>query len=86
MKKNHLKNVWGVTDHHLNTSWDISHNTLQSPQVQISSLEEAMDELRRNKVESTMARLEFSRSMTEMDYSQIGLLRFLVKNEMSQLP
>ena len=73
-------------DHHLNTSWDTSHNTLQSPQVQRSSQEEAMDELRRTKVESTMAQPEFSRSMAEIDYSQVGLPRFLVKNEISQPP
>ena len=62
-------------DHHLNTSWDTSHNTVQSPQVQRSSLEEAMDELRRTQAESTMAQAEFSRSMVNMDYSQVGLSR-----------
>ena len=45
-----------------------------------------MDELRRTQAESTMAQLEFSRSMAEMDYSQVGLPRFLVKNKMSQPP
>ena len=43
-----------------------------------------MDELRRNQAESTMTQLEFSTSMVEMDYSQVGLPRVLVKNEMSQ--
>ena len=37
------------------TSWNTSYNTLQSPQVQRSRLEEAMDELRRTQAESTMA-------------------------------
>ena len=73
-------------DHHLNTSWDTSHHTLQSPQVQRSSLEESMDELGRTQAESTMAQPEFSRSMVKMDCSQVGLPRFLVKNEMNQPP
>ena len=73
-------------DHHSNTSYDRSHNTLQSPQVQRSSLEKAMDELRRTQVESTMAQLEFSISMADMDNSQDGLPRFYVQNEMSQPP
>ena len=73
-------------DHHSNTSWDTSHNTLQSPQVQRSSLEEAMDELRRTQAESTMAQAEFSRSMANMDYSQVGLSRLCVQNEMNQPP
>ena len=73
-------------DHHSNTSWDTSHNTLQSPQVQRSSLEEAMDELRRTQAESTMAQPEFSRSMAKMDYAQVRLPRFLVKNEKRQPP
>ena len=33
-----------------------------------------------------MAQPEFSRSMAEMDYYQVGLHRFFVKNEMSQPP
>ena len=73
-------------DHHLITSWDTSHNTLPSPKVQRSSLEEAMDELRRIQAESIMAQPEFSRTMAKMDYAQVGLPRFLVKNEMSQPP
>ena len=73
-------------DHYSNTSWDTSHKTLQSPQVQRSSLEEAMDELKRTHVESTMARAEFSRSMADMDYSQVGLSRLCVQNELNQPP
>ena len=73
-------------DHHSNTLWDTSHNTLQSPQVQRLSLEEAMDELRRTQVESTMAQTEFSRSMADMDYSQVCLSRLCVQNEMNQPP
>ena len=69
---------------HSITSWYISHNTLQSPQVQRSSLEEAMNELRRTQAKSTMVKPEFSRSIAKMDYSQVGLPRFLVKNEISQ--
>ena len=72
--------------HHPNTSWNISYNTLQSPQVQRSRLEEAMDELRRNQAKSTMAQSEFSRSMAKMDHSQVGLPRFLDPNEISQPP
>ena len=55
--------------YHPNTSWNTSYTTLQSPQVQRSSLEEAMDELRRAQAESTMVQPEFSRSMAEMDLS-----------------
>ena len=72
--------------HHPNTSWNTSYNTLQSPQVQRSSLEEAMDELRRTQAAFTMAQPEFSRSMDEMDYSQVGLPQFLNPNEISQPP
>ena len=43
-----------------------------------------MDELRRAKAESTMTQPEFSRSMVEMDHSQVGLPRFLDPNEISQ--
>ena len=71
-------------DHHSNNSWDTSHNTPQFPQVQRSSLEEAMDELRRTQAESIMAQPEFSKSMAEMDNAQVGLPRFLVKNEKGQ--
>ena len=43
-----------------------------------------MDELRRAQAESTMTQLEFSRSMVEMDHSQVRLPRFLDPNEISQ--
>ena len=66
--------------HHPNTSWNNSYNTLQSPQVQRSSLEEAMDELRRTQAAFTLAEPEFSRSMDEMDYSQVGLPQFFNPN------
>ena len=72
--------------HHPNTSWNTSYNTLQSPQVQRSSLEEAMDELRRTQTTFTMAQPEFSRSMAKMDYSQVGLPQFFYPNEISQPP
>ena len=45
-----------------------------------------MDELRRTQAESTMAQPEFSRSMAEMDHSQVELPRFLDPNEISQPP
>ena len=45
-----------------------------------------MDELRRTQTESTMAQPEFSRSMAEMDHSQVRLPRFLDPNEISQPP
>ena len=72
--------------HHPNTSWNTSYDTLQSPQVQRSSLEEAMDELRRTQAAFTMAQPEFSRSMDEIDYSQVGLPQFFDHNEISQPP
>ena len=52
----------------------------------LSSLEEAMDELRRTQAAFTMAQPEFSRSMDEMDYSQVGLTQFFNPNEISQPP
>ena len=72
--------------HHPNTSWNTSYTIPHTPQVQRSSLEEAMDELRRAQAESTMAQPEFSRSMTEMDHSQVGLPQFFYPNEISQPP
>ena len=72
--------------HHLNTSWNTSYTIPHTPQVQRSSLEEAMDELRRAQAESTMTQPEFSRSMVEMDHSQVGLPRFLDLDEISQPP
>ena len=61
------------------TSWNTSYNTLQSPQVQRSRLEEAMDELRRTQAESTMAQPEFSRSMAEWTTLKLGCLGFLIQ-------
>ena len=72
--------------HHPNTSWNTSYTIPHTPQGQRSSLEEAMDELRRAQAESTMAQPEFSRSLAEMDHSQVGLPRFLDPNEISQPP
>ena len=72
--------------HHPNTSWNTSYTIPHTPQVQRSGLEEAMDKLRRAQAESTMAQPEFSRSMAEMDHSQVGLPRFLDPNEISQPP
>ena len=45
-----------------------------------------MDELRRAQAESTMTQPEFSRSMVEMDHSQVGLPHFFYPNEISQPP
>ena len=72
--------------HHLNTSWNTSYTIPHTPQVQKSSLEEAMNELRRAQAKSTMTQPEFSRSMVEMDHSQVGLPRFLDLDEISQPP
>ena len=72
--------------HHPNTSWNTSYTIPHTPQVQRSSLEEDMDELRRAQAESTMTQPEFSRSMVEMDHSQVGLPRFLDLDEIRQPP
>ena len=72
--------------HHPNTSWNTSYTIPHTPQVQRSSLEEAMDELRRAQAKSTMTQPEFSRSMVEMDHSQVGLPRFLDLDKISQPP
>ena len=45
-----------------------------------------MDELRRTQAAFTMAQPEFSRSMDEMDYSQVGLPQFFNPNDISQPP
>ena len=45
-----------------------------------------MDELRRTQAESTMAQPKFSRSMAEMDHSQVGLPGLFDPNEISQPP
>ena len=72
--------------HHRNTSWNTRYDTLQSSQVQRSSLEEAMDELRRTQAAFTMAQPEFSRSMDEIDCSQVELPQFFNPNQISQPP
>ena len=108
----YLNNQYFGWDHHPNTSWNTSHNTLQTPQVQRSSLEETiaemaklqnemedsriqmansvleqnMAEMKRSQAESAMAQAKFSRSMGDVDYSQDGLPRFYVQNEMSEPP
>ena len=70
--------------HHPITSWNTSYTTLHTPQVQRSSLEEKMAELKRVRAKLVMECAEFSRSKAKMDYSQAGLLRFLDENEISQ--
>ena len=45
-----------------------------------------MDELRRTQTAFTMAQPEISRSMAEMDYSQVRLPQFFNPNEISQPP
>ena len=103
----YLNNQYCGWDHHPNTSWNISHNTIQTPQVQRSSLEETMaemaklrdemedsriqmansrlhqnmDKMKRSQVELAMAQAKFSRSMANMDYSQVGLPRFHVQDK-----
>ena len=42
--------------------------------------------IRRTQTAFTMAQLEFSRSMAEMDYSQVELPQFFYSNEISQPP
>ena len=72
--------------HHPNTSWNTSYTTLHTPQVQRSSLEEKMAQLERVHVELVLENAEFRRSRAEMDYSQVGLPRFLDQKEKSQPP
>ena len=72
--------------HHPNTSWHKSYTTLQSPQVQRSSLNEKMDELERIHAELVLENVEFRRSRAEIDYSQAGLPRFLDQKKKSQSP
>ena len=45
-----------------------------------------MAQLERDLSELVMTYAEFSRSMTKMDYSQVGLPRFLDQNEISHPP
>ena len=61
------------------------HHSLNS-QVQRSILEETMAELARSQGDLIMAQAEFSRSMAEIDYFQVGLPSFFYQNEKSQPP
>ena len=70
--------------HHPNTSWNTSYTTLRTRQVQRSSLEEKIAQLERVHAELVIENVEFRRSRAEMDYSQVGLPRFLDQNEISQ--
>ena len=45
-----------------------------------------MAQLERSQAKMAMAQAEFSRSRAEIDYSQVGLPRFLDQNEISQPP
>ena len=65
--------------HHPNTSWNTSYTIPHTPQVQRSSLEEAMDELRRTQTAFTMAQPEFSRSMAEWTTLKLGCLSFFIQ-------
>ena len=74
----YLNNQYFGWDHHPNTSWNTSHNTLQTPQVQRSSLEETMakmaklrDEMENSRIEMDNSRLE--QNMVEMKRSQAEL-------------
>ena len=52
----------------------------------MARIKEAMDELRRTQTAFTMAQPECSRSMAEMEYSEVGLPQFFNPNEISQPP
>ena len=76
----YLNNQYCGWDHHLNTSWNTSHNTLQNPQVQRSSLEETMaemaklrDEMEDSRIPRANSRLE--KNMVEMKRSQDELAK-----------
>ena len=66
-----------------NTSCNTSYTT---PQVQRSSLDEKIVELEKAHAKLIMENAERSRSRAVMDYSQVGLPRFLDPNEISQSP
>ena len=55
-------------------------------QMAKESLEKTMIEVRRSQANLTMVQAENEILMSEMDYSQDGLLRFYVQNEMSEPP
>ena len=74
----YLNNQYFGWDHHSNTSWNTSHNTLQTPQVQRSRLEETMAEMAklRNEMEDSriqMANSVLEQNMAEMKRSQVEL-------------
>ena len=50
-------------------------------QMANSRLEQNMAKMKRSQVELAMAKIEFSRSMADVDYSQFGLSRFFVQDE-----
>ena len=50
-------------------------------QMANSRLEQNMAEMKRSQAELAMAQDEFSRLMVDMDYSQVGLPRFHVQDE-----
>ena len=58
-------------------------NEMENSRVQMvnSKLEQNMAEMQRSQAELVMAQAEFSRSMADMDYSQVGLARFHVRDE-----
>ena len=71
---------------HSNTSWNTSYTTPPTPQVQRSSLDQKIEKLEKVHVELVMKNVKRSRSKAIMDYSQVGLSRFLDPNEISQPP
>ena len=76
---------FGWSQHH-NTSWNTSYTILHTPQVQRSSLDTKMVELEKVHAELVKENAKRSRSRVVIDYSQIGLPRFLDPNEISQPP
>ena len=72
--------------HHPNTSWNTSYTALQTPQVQRSSLDKKMAEIKRIHDELVLEKAEDRRSKAEMTYSHIGLSRFLDQKEKIQPP
>ena len=74
----YLNNQYFRWDHHLNTSWNTSHNTLQTPQVQRSRSEETMGEMSKLRDEMEDSRIQMANSrleqnMAEMKRSQVEL-------------
>ena len=61
----YLNNQYFGWDHHPNTSWNTSHNTLQTPQVQISSLEETIAEMAKLRDEMEDSRIQMANSRLE---------------------